>query len=227
MRTTALELSGGKDSVACLYLLRDRLDDITVYWLNTGDNFPETVAVIEECKKIIPHFVEVRSSVRRWIGIHGYPSDVIPMTGEHVFIPLEADEIKCVDSYTCCAMNIMLPLHMRVVYDGIKTVIRGQKACDKHKSPILNGQTVEGITFEFPLEEWTDEDVMVYLAEVDAPVHPIYKTGKHGADCAHCTGWWEHANPEFMARHPNASRFVSVVHETIKDMVTRRMAKLC
>ena len=42
----ALELSGGKDSVACLYLLRHQLHKITVYWLNTGDAYPETLDVI-------------------------------------------------------------------------------------------------------------------------------------------------------------------------------------
>lgn len=227
MRTTALELSGGKDSVACLYLLRDRLDDVTVYWLNTGDNFPETVTVIEECKKIIPHFVEIRSDVVEWKNIHGQPSDVVPMTGEHVHLPHQPGEIRFVDSYTCCAMNIMLPLHERVAADGITIIIRGQKACDKHKSPIRNGQTVEGITFEFPLEQWTDEDVIVYLTEVGAPIHPAYTTGKHGADCMHCTGWWEHLNPEFLRKHPDSFHYVAVTHEIVKNMVTRRMVKLC
>ena len=127
MRTTALELSGGKDSVACLYLLRNRLDEITVYWLNTGDAYPETVDVINECRKIIPHFVEVQSDVLAWQTVNGVPSDVVPVTGEHVHLPLKEGEIRAVDHYTCCACNIMLPLHDKVVADGNTTIIRGQK----------------------------------------------------------------------------------------------------
>ena len=60
-------------------------------------------------------------------------------------------------------MNIMVPLHNRVVTDGNTTIIRGQKTCDKHKSPLRDGDVVDGLTFEFPIEDWTDEQVMQYL----------------------------------------------------------------
>ena len=35
-KRVALAFSGGKDSQACLELLRPHLDRVTVYWLNTG-----------------------------------------------------------------------------------------------------------------------------------------------------------------------------------------------
>jgi 3'-phosphoadenosine 5'-phosphosulfate sulfotransferase (PAPS reductase)/FAD synthetase len=227
VRTTALELSGGKDSVACLYLLRDKLENITVYWLNTGDPYPETVAVIEKCKKIIPHFVEVKSDVIAWRSKHGVPSDVVPVTGTHVALPIPDGEMKVVDSYTCCAHNIMLPLHRRVVEDGNTTIIRGQRNAEFHKSPIRNGQRFDGIDFMFPIEDWSDEEVMSYLKEVGAPIHPAYTTGQHGADCLHCTGWWEHHNHELLAQHPKADVYVSEVRGVIKRMIDVRMAALC
>jgi len=227
VRTTALELSGGKDSVACLYLLRDRLDDITVYWLNTGDNYPETIKVIDACKKIIPHFVEVVTNVGSWRRINGVPSDVVPMTGEHVHLPIECHEIKVVDSFTCCAHNIMVPLHTRVVDDGNTTIIRGQKTCDQHKSPLRDGDVFDGLTFEFPIEDWTDEQVMQYLIKEGAPIHPAYITGAHGADCMHCTGWWKHANPELLSQYPRSWQYVTSVQNTIKRMVKSRMEELC
>jgi len=34
--TEVLQLSGGKDSLACLYLLKPKWDDLIVAWVNTG-----------------------------------------------------------------------------------------------------------------------------------------------------------------------------------------------
>lgn len=226
MRTVALELSGGKDSVACLYLLRDRLDDVTVYWLNTGDNYPETLAVIASCRSIIPHFVEVRSDVSAWRNRHGLPSDVVPMTGGHVHLPLADGELRFVDSYTCCAHNIMNPLHARVVADGNTTIIRGQRDSDEHKSPLRDGDVLDGIKFEFPIQDWSDDEVLTYLKKVAAPIHPAYATGKHGADCQRCTGWWKHSNPELLAKHPSTLQYITEVHKVVRRMVEKRMS-LC
>lgn len=223
MRTVALELSGGKDSVACLYLLRDRLDEITVYWLNTGDPYPETVEVIEQCRQIIPHFVEIRTDVAAWKAEYGVPSDVVPITGTYLTLPLRDDEIRVTDSYLCCAANIMLPMHNRVVADGNTTIVRGQRNSEFHKSTVRHGDVIDGIRFEFPIQDWSDDQVLQYLKEVGAPIHPAYETGRHGADCLHCTGWWEHHNAELMDRHPKARQQVLHTRNTIRRMVESRM----
>ena len=223
MRTIALELSGGKDSVACLYLLRDRLDEITVYWLNTGDAYPETVDVINECRKIIPHFVEVRSDVLAWQTENGVPSAIVPATGQHVHLPLHEGEIRTVDHYTCCACNIMLPLHDKVVVDGNTTIIRGQRNSEYHKSPVRDGDVVDGIKFEFPIQDWSEGKVFDYLARMGAPIHDAYIVGEHGVDCLHCTGWWEKDNPMLRGRYPMAQTRVDTARGIVRRMVDARM----
>ena len=222
----ALELSGGKDSVACLYLLRHQLHKITVYWLNTGDAYPETLDVIDECRKICHSFVEVRSDVQAWKRLNGIPSDVVPITGEHVHLAPKHGEIRCVDSYTCCAHNIMNPLHEKVIADGNTLIIRGQKVADEHKSPIRSGDWHDGVQVLFPIENWTDEEVMDYLRTEGAPIHPTYEHSPHGADCRHCTGWWSHTNIELLKRYPMSMGYVMSHRRIIREMVNSRM-KLC
>jgi 3'-phosphoadenosine 5'-phosphosulfate sulfotransferase (PAPS reductase)/FAD synthetase len=222
----ALELSGGKDSVAVLYLLRDVLDKITVYWLNTGDAYPETVAIIEECKKLCPHFVEVKSNVAEWTIRNGFPSDVVPATGWQVNRAIKDGELKVVDSFTCCAHNVMNPLHDRVVGDGNTCIIRGQKTADEYKAPIVSGEWHDGVQIIFPIAGWTDDEVMDFLRASNAPIHPVYDFSMGGVDCLHCTGWWDTTPVRFLSRHAQPHEFVTAVRGTVKEMVAKRMA-LC
>ena len=219
----ALELSGGKDSVACLFFLKDYLDQMTVYWLNTRDPYPETVAVIERCKQMCPNFVEVKSDVKSWKKTYGMPVDAVPRTGEHVHLPPQPREVRCVDSYTCCLENIMLPLHERVIADGNTLIIRGQRMEDDHKGPLKSGDWVDGIQVLYPLENWSNADVMHYLQSQNAPIHPIYTVTPHGVDCLHCTGWWNKASTEFLKRHPDAYAHVMIARSIAKRMITDRM----
>lgn len=224
-RKVALELSGGKDSVAALYLLKEYLPIITVYWLNTGDNFPETLDVIAKCKEMCPNFVEINVDVRQWIARCGTPSDVVPVTGRQLHQPLKNGEIVTVESMMCCAHNIMLPLHSRVIQDGNTCVIRGQKECDTNKAPIKSGDWSDGVQFIFPVEDWTDEQVLDYLQRVEAPIHPVYAYSPYGADCMHCTGWWDKTSMEFLKRYPTAHKEVVAARETIKWMSMTRLER--
>jgi len=184
-----LELSGGKDSVACLYLLKDQLADIIVVWLDTGDVYPETRRVIEECRKLCPNFKVVRSDVASWVARNGHPSDVLPADGRKVHL---ATPLPLSDKYECCARNIMNPMHEAVLAMHPTEIIRGQKNADDYKGPLRSGEVLNGITFTYPVENWTDEDVFAYLREQGAPIHECYNYGDHGVDCMHCTAWWDH-----------------------------------
>ena len=58
---TALLFSGGKDSLACLYLYRDVWDRLPVIWVNTGAAYPEMIEYMEGWKRRRPHFIEVKT----------------------------------------------------------------------------------------------------------------------------------------------------------------------
>ena len=44
---TALQFSGGKDSLACIHLMRSHWDTLTVYHVDTGDLLPEVREIVD------------------------------------------------------------------------------------------------------------------------------------------------------------------------------------
>ena len=226
-KNPALQFSGGKDSLACLYLLREQLDYITVYWLDTGDGCPETLAVIEEARQWIPKFVVVESDVVAWRNTYGYPSDVVPASAHWVASTYGIGTRRFVSRFDCCAENIMRPMHERMVADGVDCVIRGTKACDTGTVPF------EGLDqfyyVSLPIRDWTHQDVFDYLAEVGAPYNLLYDyyKGISAPECLGCTAWWDDGKAAyFKALHPERLGEYRASLEQIKSALQSHMADL-
>jgi 3'-phosphoadenosine 5'-phosphosulfate sulfotransferase (PAPS reductase)/FAD synthetase len=213
--TRVLHFSGGKDSLACLYLLQPDWDDITVMWCNTGAAHHSTIKMMEYISGIVPHFMEVQSDQPAYISEWGYPVDIVPVwrTG----FGMSLDERwgrKFIDWTSCCATNIWAPLEKATRELGANVVYRGQKTADKIKSPIRSGHNENGVTYIFPLEEWTDEDVFAYLGD---RVPPHYRSGERTSrDCVNCTAYL-HENVERIAALPKNVRIeLSVVLDDLR-----------
>lgn len=174
-----LQFSGGKDSVACLYLLQSMWDDITVYWCNSGNQFPEAILYMEFMKQEVPHFVEVQSNQPQVIQMYGLP--------------------KPEEKVRCCGTVLWLPLHERMKQDGIEIIIRGQKLCDELKSPIRSGDFADGFGFWFPIEDWTDEQVWDYIYKNKLPVMPFYDHANGTLECMNCTAYPELGHENYLA----------------------------
>lgn len=206
----ALQFSGGKDSLACLYLLRDQLDRITVYWLDTGDGCPETLAGIEAVRAWIPHFEIVRSDVAAWRAAHGSPSDLVPAAAHWIGVAYGMAPERISNRFDCCFHNIMAPMHWRMVEDGVDAVIRGTKACDTGRVPAEGPN--EHYTVLLPLRDWSHQQVFNYLDAVGAARNPIYDhfRGVSAPECMGCTAWWEDGKAAYLkSRHPERhSRYV-------------------
>lgn len=192
--TTALQFSGGKDSLALLTLWRAKLADTLVCWVNTGASYPETLAQMRTLKETVPHFLEITSDQPTQVDREGYPTDLVPLH----FTPMgreTVDEpynklVRLQDTFRCCSANIWQPLYQAMKANGITTVLRGQKRVDKYKAAYLSGYREDGITYIFPLQNWTDADVFKYLADNNVPLPVHYSRGeKKGHDCWSCTGY--------------------------------------
>lgn len=222
----ALQFSGGRDSIACLYLMSEFLDRITVYWLNTGDPFPETLRTIEQVQKMAPHFVEVRGRQPEVINEFGLPSDLVPASRTPLGLFGSGDAgILIQDRYSCCLRSRMIPLHERMIADGVTLIIRGQKDSDREKGILKSGDVDSGIEYLFPLESWSNSDVMKYLREQHATIPRFYEMLDEAPECMTCSAWWENGAAKYLKRyHFDAYKQVQERLDAINQAVGKHIA---
>lgn len=199
-----LMFSGGKDSLACLFLLKKYWDKINVMWVNTGAAFPEIIQLMDKIKEMVPHFTEVTSHQSSYIEAFGYPSDVVPINHTTVGELFTGKKKNKISIYLdCCAANISFPLRDAAALYGATLIIRGQKSCDGHKAPIVSNQVVGGIQYLFPIQDWSNEDVFAYLRMQDFPLPEFYSLKATSLDCWNCTAYCaDHADKlQYMKKH--------------------------
>lgn len=201
----ALQFSGGKDSLLCLFRLREHWDDLTVYWLNAGDPFPETLRLIELVKGMVPHFVEVKGCVEEVRAKHGMPSDIVPSCATLLGRTFGEVSPLLQSRYACCFAAKVMPLHERMLADGVTLIIRGQRNDEKNKAPFSSGAIVDGIEYYFPIEDMSAAQVYRELERGGAPMPRYCEEMDSSPDCMNCTAWWDEGRARYLRRyHPVA-----------------------
>lgn len=224
----AFQFSGGKDSTAALHLMRPWWPRMTVYWLDSGDAFPETAAFVGKMVSDMPHFVKVPGRVKEAIASFGIPADVI---SERASEPAWAMSVgagaRLQDRSLCCWRSKMAPLHQRMVDDGITLIVRGQKDADTFRGPLHSGDVVDGTEVLYPLEQWSSTDVFAYLMEHDI-MPPLYEHGlKRSGDCMRCSAWLGDLRATYLAEHhPQAFAEYRARIRTIAMTVDRSVKRL-
>lgn len=220
----ALAFSGGKDSLAIVYMLRPHLDRITLYHLDTGDLLPEIRAIVGHVKAFAPHFVHIHGNVTGWIEANGMPTDLLPYSAHDVGRVAGQEGIRLTSRYSCCYANLMLPVWERIKADGNTLVIRGTKAVDQKRIPAKSGETHDGIEIWNPIEGWSHEDVFDYLKAMGAPHNRIYDYMTNAPECARCPAWWGEGRAAYLKQfHPElfadyAARLRAVTGEIIESV---------
>lgn len=184
----ALQYSGGKDSIACLELLKDHLEKITVVWMNTGAAYPETISHMETIRQSVPHFLEIKSDQESDIRAFGYPVD---------FQPLRPTSLPLQSWMACCSRNMWQPTYDGIKAEGFTLVIRGQKKSDMRQAQIANGHIDrQGIEYFFPLEDWSDDDVYTFLEARGLSLPASYRWAGTSLDCWNCTAYLDEREKE-------------------------------
>jgi len=211
MLKKALQFSGGKDSLACLYLLEPIWDELLVVWGNTDAAYPETIELMEKVKNLVPHFQEVKSDQSSYIKNYGFPSDVLTIRNTNFgHIVHGTKGRKFTDYLSCCNANIWQPLAKAC--EGMEVIYRGQRLEDEKKSTVRSGDVINGIEYIFPIENWSTEQVKEYLGD---KIPEYYKEENSSHDCWNCTAYLSD-NLERIAKLPNEKK--EVVESVLIDM---------
>jgi phosphoadenosine phosphosulfate reductase len=223
-----LQFSAGKDSAACLYLLEPFWGQLTVAWMNPGNPTREVTAYMERISKLVPNFLEVKGKQPEWIRQNGYPVDVLPFPSTRLGrIAVSKPVARFAPAESCCRANMWEPLAQAVIAGDYTAVIRGQKACDSLKIPVISGQVIDGIEYVFPLEGWSDEDVFEFIGP---NLPPSYARGlRSSIDCRNCTAYAEEHQglvEDLLYDEPEAATEIRAVHLELADQLSDYLATL-
>lgn len=187
----ALQFSGGKDSIATLEKMRPYWDRLAVYWLNTGDPFPEVLEVVDKVRSMVPNFIEVDGKRDEVFARYGRPSDVVPFSSaETAHVIGIGETIKLQDRFSCCARVVMQPMHQRMIDDDITLIIRGQRVEEKYKGKLRSGDVEHGIEYFYPIEDMSTSEVFTFIKQSGWEIPRYYTEGMpHSGDCLVCTAW--------------------------------------
>lgn len=215
----ALHFGGGKDSLACLYLLREQWPTLIVAWMNPGAAFPETLAQMAEVGALVPNFVEVKADVLANIEQHGWPTDVLPVRNAF-WGKLTTGEtgIRMQSWFDCCTHNFWAPMQRKMVELGVTTIYRGQRLSEDYKSTLRSGQVVNGITYQFPIEGWSEADVADYLVREGVAVPAHYAHTQKSLDCWCCTAYLDAKLDQLKYLKNQHSDKYAIVAEKLTDM---------
>jgi len=225
-----LQFSGGKDSLASLYMVRDHWAKITVAWANSGDVFPETVALMNAVRALVPHFAEIKSDQPAQIAALGWPVDLIPVKRTPLGRILHRHDAPIMQGYPlCCAANIWEPMRQFVAETKATLIIRGAKHADGRKGPEVDGSYRAGLEFLLPVYGWSHEQVFAFLRREGVEIPEHYNFGTTSVDCRHCRAFLDEnaAKMRFMReRHPADFAELQVRLREIKRAVAAEMAAL-
>lgn len=186
-----LFFSGGKDSLACLHMLRPYWDRMLVVWVNPGAALRETREQMEAVRAMVPSFYELAANVHDDIALNGFPVDLMPAQNSLLRAQVEgAPTILMRPWQACCMNNLWEPARVfmeRLVSMGYTLMIRGQKNADPKTPRTRSGDRFGAMELWYPIEDWSERQVFDYLAEsgVELPEH--YEFFKSSLDCWACT----------------------------------------
>lgn len=196
---TAVQFSGGKDSLAVLHLMRDRLGpEAAVYFADSGMTYPHVTEFVKStCERLglTLKIVKPPVDISLFQAARGLPADMVPVEASAEMQPYlpAAKRVLLQSGLSCCSAMLWRPLQEAILSDGVKTVYRGSKKCDGQVGVADGHVDGHGIIYHSPLWNWSDDEVFSYLKNVGAELPAHYAAVNSSFDCYGCTAWLNHA----------------------------------
>lgn len=172
--------------MACLHLCQGQID--CAIYVDTGKTYPETAAMVSYAQSLVK-VITVHADRDGQNAKQGIPSDIVPVDWTMEGQAFSGTKPVMIQNYlACCFYNIGLPLFLKAQELGATEMIYGQRNDDKHKSTARNGAVIAGIRRLHPIEDWTSERVLKYLA-TKMIVPPHYRIKHSSLDCYDCTAY--------------------------------------
>lgn len=162
----------GAEGCCLIHMLADIEPKVRIFNLDTGYQFPETLAVrdrIRERYGIDVELVQAETSVPEYEAEHGGP-----------LYRHRPDQ--------CCHDRKLVPLRRAVVgYDAWISSIRSDQTEHRAAAGVVQWDAKFGLVKVNPLLSWTKRDVWSFIMKHDVPYNPLHDQGYPSIGCWPCT----------------------------------------
>lgn len=185
-------------SVPLLHMIAQAVPAMTVYFLDTGFHFSETLIfrdyLVEKWKlnlKILKPELPAADFLERY------------------------GELYRFDPQRCCQLNKVQPWQFEALQlSAWITGIRSDQTAVRRDTPIIS-RTTAGSYRICPLTNWTGAEIKHYRHKHSLPAHPLYARGYRSIGCLPCTRPVRRGEGERAGRWPGHTQEECGLHETL------------
>jgi phosphoadenosine phosphosulfate reductase len=171
-RKLTMATAFGAEGCCLLHMLAEIDADVRVFNLDTGYQFPETLALRERIRErygIAVEMVRPEMTVEEYEAEHGGP-----------LYRHRPDQ--------CCHDRKMQPLRQAVVgYEAWISAIRRDQTLDRAVAGVVQWDKKFGLVKVNPLLSWTRKDVWGFIVANAVPYNPLHDHGYPSIGCWPCT----------------------------------------
>jgi phosphoadenosine phosphosulfate reductase len=162
----------GAEGCCLIHMLADIEPGVRLINLETGYQFPETLALRERIKErygIEVEYIYPEQTVAEYEAEHGGP-----------LYNIRPDQ--------CCYDRKIVPLRKAVVgYAAWISAIRGDQTDHRRAAGVVQRDAKFGLIKVNPLLKWTKKDVWTFVVDNDVPYNPLHDQNYPSIGCWPCT----------------------------------------
>lgn len=162
----------GPEGMTIIHMLAEIAPETPIFNLDTGYQFPETLALRDRIFERYGMRVELKR----------------PQLTVLEYEQLNGGPVYKTDPNRCCAeRKISLLKDAAVGMDAWASAIRRDQSPDRSVAPIVGWDKKFGLVKVSPLANWTKKEVWGLIAKQDIPYNPLHDQGYTSIGCWPCT----------------------------------------